>query len=479
MGLDISAAVLYSLVDGSLTPQSIAGTAGNGNPQACLGAASDVQSLYRRLLPNEFFDELRQCGTLREHNRVYTAAVVMWLMIAQRLQGQGSLAMGVLELLRGLPESFWPRPCKRLQGVATNASSKLSGNTGSYSNARQLLPAEVVEQAFDRVFTQLSATTKQGESGVFFLDGTSLQMASTEELRKRYPPGCNQHGQSHWPRLRMLVAHDLYTGLAVRAEWGAMSGDEVVSEQGLLKKMLGRLPRGTTLLGDANFGVFSVAYEATQHGHPVILRLTKVRAEHLLGGPLQDGVEQRIGWRPTREDRRHAPELAAEAQVEGTIIVRQVQPSDGAAPILLALFTTHPSDTDPIVDLYGNRWHIETDLRSLKSTLELGKLTCTNPEMVAKEIHLGLLTYNLVRAVTYQVAQKTGRAPRCFSFKRALNVLQAFAPRLAAARDEQEACRVWNDIAYYVEQAKLSPRKRKSYPRAVWPQPFKYPQRRE
>jgi len=87
-------------------------------------------------LLNEFFDELRQCGTLREHNRVYTATVVMWLMIAQRLQGQGSLAMGVLELLRGLPESFWPRPCKRLQGVATNASSKLSGNTGSYSNAR-------------------------------------------------------------------------------------------------------------------------------------------------------------------------------------------------------------------------------------------------------------------------------------------------------------------------------------------------------
>jgi hypothetical protein len=439
-----------------------------------------VLSLYRRLLPNGFFEELRQCGTLREHNRVYTAPVVMWLMIAQRLQGQTSLAKGVLELVSGLPESFWPKPCKRLQRAAADPASKLSGNTGSYNNARQTLPVAVTEQAYDRVFTQLSAETKQpDESRVFFLDGTSLQMPSTEELRKRFPPGCNQHGKSHWPRLRMLVAHDLYTGLAARAEWGAMSGAEAVSEQGLLKKILERLPAGSTLLGDANFGVFSVAYAATQHGHPVILRLTKVRAEHLLGEELQDGMQRRIRWQPTREDRRHNRDGAAEAHVEGTVIVRQVQPSNGAAPLLLALFTTHASDTDQIVELYGKRWDIETDLRSLKSTLGLTKLTCTNPEMVAKEIHLGVLTYNLVRAITYKVAQKTGRAPRSYSFKRALNVVQAFAPKLAAARDQQEAEQVWADIEYYVGQAKLSPRKRKSYPRSVWPQPFKYPQKRE
>jgi hypothetical protein len=439
-----------------------------------------VLSLYRRLLPNQFFDELRQCGKLSENNRVYTAAVVMWLMIAQRLQGQSSLAEGVVELLRGLPESFWPKPCKRLQRATADPGSKLSCNTGSYSNARQTLPGPVVEQAFDRVFTQLSSEIKAEEkSRVFFLDGTSLQMPGTEELRKRYPPGWNQHGRSHWPRLRMLVAHDLFTGLAARAEWGAMSGEEAVSEQGLLQKMLSRLPRGATLLGDANFGVFSVAYAATQHGHPVILRLTKVRAEHLLGGPLQDGVERRIRWEPTREDRRHAPQLAAEARVEGTVSVRQVQPSNGKEPVLLALFTTHASDSEQRVEWYGKRWDIETDLRSLKSTLELGKLTSTSSERIAKEIHLGLLTYNLVRAVIYQVAQQSGRAPRSFSFQRAMYVVQGFAPRLAAARNEQEACQVWHAIAYYVEQAKLSPRKRKAYPREVWPQPFKYPQKRE
>ena len=35
-------------------------------------------------------------------------AVVMWLLIAQRLQANGTLETAVLELVRGLPEVFWP-----------------------------------------------------------------------------------------------------------------------------------------------------------------------------------------------------------------------------------------------------------------------------------------------------------------------------------------------------------------------------------
>jgi hypothetical protein len=453
-------------------------------PSCLASSPTDVLWLYRRLLPNEFFAELRQSAELRENNRIYNAAVVMWLMIAQRLQGQATLETGVLELLRGLPASFWPNPCKRLQVGPEGNHSQLSSNTGSYNNARQELPVAAVERAFDHVFEQLSAEAKGPETGggqVFFLDGTSLRMPHTEALRQRYPPGSNQNGSSHWPLLRMLVAHDLYTGLAMRAEWGAMNGEEAVSEQGLLEKALQRLPRGSTLLGDANFGVFSVAYAATQHGHLVMLRLTTVRAQHLLGEPLRDGIERRIQWQPTRDDRRHHPGLAPEASVAGTVIVRQVQPSNGSAPFLLALFTTQSATGDQCLSLYGKRWDIETDLRSLKTTLALEQLRCTNPDMVAKEIHLGLLTYNLVRAVTYVVAQKTGREPRSFSFTRVRHVLQAFAPLLAAAVEPAQIHKIWEDILYYVGQAKLSQRKRqrRSYPREVWPQPYKSPRRKE
>ena len=451
--------------------------------QARLGASpADVLSLYQRLLPAEFFDQLRQEEKLRENKRVYHHRVVVWLMIAQRLQGNGTLETAVLELLRGLPASFWPNPCKRLQAGPGGQKPNLSGNTGSYNNARQALPVTLVEQCFDRAFEQLTGEAGGALAGAgrrtFFLDGTTVRLPHTETLREVYPPGSNQHGESHWPLIRMLVAHDLYTGLAMRPQWGPVHGDQAVSEQGLLEQAIGRLPNESVVAGDANFGVFSVAYAATQRGHPVVLRLTTARAQCLAGGPLRDGIDRRIQWRPTRHDRRSHPELPVDACVVGRLIVRQVQPSDGSKAFLLALFATLEGEPEEIVQLYGNRWNIETDLRSLKGTLELEQLTCTSPEMVAKEIDVAMLAYNLVRAVTCLAAQKADLSPRAFSFTRVRNVINAFAPLIANAKDEREGRRLFDKMMYYVGQAKLRKRKRPSSPRAVWGRPQVYPKRK-
>lgn len=451
--------------------------------QAVLGASpADVLSLYQRLLPAEFFDQLRQSEKLRQNNRVYHHAVVIWLMIAQRLQGNGTLQTAVLELLRGLPASFWPNPCKRLQVGPEGQKPNLSAHTGSYNNARQALPVTMVEQCFDRAFEQLTgeAGGSPGQVGrqAVFLDGTTVRLAHTETLKEVYPPGSNQHGESHWPLIRMVVAHDLYTGLAMRPQWGPMHGQQAVSEQGLLEQAIDRLPSGSVVTGDANFGVFSVAYAATQRGHPVLLRLTTVRALHLAGGPLRDGIDQRIHWRPTRADRRRHPELPADACLVGRLIVRQVQPSDGSAAFLLALFTTLEGEADELVQFYGHRWNIETDLRSLKGTLELEQLTCASPEMAAKEIDVAMLAYNLVRTVTCLAAQEAGLSPRAFSFTQVRNVINAFAPLIANAQDEREGRRLFDKMMYYVGQAKLRKRKRGSYPRAVWGRPQVYPKRK-
>lgn len=441
-------------------------------------------SLYQRLLPVEFFDQLRQEEKRRENNRVYTTGVVMWLMVAQRLQGDGTLETGVLELLRGLPDSFWPNPCKRLQVGPDGQKPKLSGNTGSYNKARQALPVTVVEQSFDRVFEQLTGEAEGALATVgrraFFLDGTTMRLPHTAALCEAYPPGSNQHGESHWPIIRALVAHDLKTGLAMRPQWGPLNGNQAVSEQGLLEQAIERLPSESAVVGDANFGVFSVAFAATQRNHPVLLRLTIVRAERLAGEPLRDGIDRRIEWRPTRDDRRSHPALPADACVAGRLIVRQVQPSNGSEPFLLALFTTLEEEAGEIVQLYGNRWNIETDLRSLKSTLQLEQLTCTSPEMVAKEIDLAMMAYNLVRAITYVAAQRAGLTPRAFSFTRVRNIINAFAPLIAAAPDERQAKELFEKMMYYVDQAKLPKRNRKrtAYPRAVWGRPQAYPKRK-
>ena len=455
---------------------------------AGLGVApADVLSLYRRVLPPEFFPQLRKSeGLGRQNNRVYTDAVVIWLMIVQRLMAAGTMEKAVLELLRGLPEDFWPRPCERLRKVK-NGEAELSGNTGSFNGAREGLPGSIVEHGTDRAFWQMleevgpPATTARRQ--VFFVDGSSMRTPHRKELAAQYPPGSNQHGKSHWPLLRIVVAHDLYSGLAMRPEWGALNGAAAVSEQALLEKLMQRLPSGCALLGDANFGVFSVAYAAQQRSHAVVLRLTMVRAKALARqnqAELQDGMDLRLQWRPTKEERKKHPETPVDACVEGRLVVREVRP-EGKKPLLLALFTTLEEPAETIIELYGDRWNIETDLRHLKDTLRLGQLTSTTPAMVAKEIDVAMMAYNLVRAVICAAAQKAGLQPRQFSFTRVNHVINAFAPLIAAAQDPAEKQRLREKMMYYVAQAKHPRRNRKrpSYPRAVWPKPEKYAKRRE
>jgi hypothetical protein len=445
---------------------------------------ADVLSLYQRLLPALFLEQLRQQAELRQNNRVYTLAVVMWLMICQWLHGHAPLDYAVLELLRGLPADFWPKPCKRLQ-ACRNKTGFLSGNTAAYNSARQELPLSVVESCCDHIFGQLTAETAgafpQLGRRAFFFDGTSVQLPPSEALRQSYPPGSNQHGKSHWPLLRMLVAHDLQTGLALRPQWGPLNGNQAVSEQQLLEAAIDRLPPASLVVGDANFGVFSVAYAASRRGHLALLRLTTARALRLAGGPLHDGINRPITWKPSRDDRRRHPNLPKDAGVYGRLLVCLVQPSNLAEPFLLAVFTTWDATPERVLEVYGQRWNIETDLRTLKSTLRLEQLRCTTPEMVAKELDLAMTAYNLVRAVIYLAAQKAGLHPRAYSFTRVRNVIQTFLPLVATAQTPEEAQHIFDQIAYYTAQAKLPKRtkKRPSYPRKLWPKPQAFPRRKD
>ena len=443
----------------------------------------DALSLYRRLLPASFWEQFQNQPEIRQNNRIYTFLVVMWLLMEQRLQRGASLESAVLELLRGLPASFWPQPCQRVQDWRRGRKSP-SSHTGAYNKARQSLPLTVVEQSCDRIFQQLTAqlngTLPALGARAFFVDGTTVRLAHTPALRQYYPPGFNQHGEAHWPLLRMLVAHDVQTGLAMRPEWGPVHGPQAVSEQQLLERAMDRLPDGSAIVADANFGVFSVVYAAQQRRRPVTLRLTLVRALHLSGGPLQDGIDRSILWKPSRADRRSHPSLPADAGVRGRLIVRRVRPSNGAAPFLLCLFTSVPTNQDEVLKLYGQRWNIETDLRSLKSVLCLEQLSCTTPEMVAKELNAAMAAYNLARAVTCVAAERTGLPPRSYSFTRVRHIIEAFAPLVAAAKDEQQAQEYSDRMMYYVGQAKLPRRKRQrpAYPRAVWGKGESFPPRK-
>lgn len=433
--------------------------------------------LFQDAAPPDFFDQLSTRHTLPAGG-IYHPALVVWLMLWQRLQPKGTLSAAVQQVVRGEPAELM-RPHKRVR------EKRVSNATGAYSRARNELPVEAATQVADRIFAHLMTSRKPlltGLSGpVFLLDGSSLSTPHTPQLRDRFPPASNQHGESHWPTLRIVVAHDLASGLAVRPEWGPMFGPQACSEQALTETLLKRLPAGSVVLADRNFGVFSVAWKARQKGLPVLVRLTEVRARKIAGvnseAVLAGGMDRSVEWRPSREDRRAHPELPADAVVRGRLITATVERAGKQIP--LYLFTTLEIPAAQVVELYGRRWNIETDLRSLKQTVRLHQLTSQSPEMIAKEILLAFSAYNMVRGVQSAAAAKAGIEARQLSFSRVQDVVNAWLPLLATIQEPDRYDEEVQRMLSYAARCRLPKRRtRPAYPRAVWGRKQEFPKRK-
>jgi hypothetical protein len=426
---------------------------------------TSVLNLYLRLVPVILHSKQRR------HCCVFSLAVVIWLMIFQRLHDKGTLAAAVHHVICGLPPALNPKTSKRQR------KHRVSNNTGGYNQARQKLPLEIVRTVSDQIFEQL-ISSEPGQR-MFLLDGTTLTMPCTPSLVEAYPPSRNQNGESHWPILRLLVAHDLDSGIAVRPEWGPAGGAKMVSEQRLAETLIPRLPAGVGILGDQNFGVFSIAWAAQQSVHPVVLRLTPARAKRAFGSALNSGTDLKVEWKPSKNERQSHPEWPGDASVKGCLIIRKVYPSDGSKPFKLYLFTNLDLPAKEVVRLYAKRWNIETDLRSIKRTIHLETLDCQTPEMAAKELNLAITAYNLVRAVINESAQRTGMNPRQYSFSRVLDLINAWLPHLASISSDAEREAEYERLISYAGECKLYKRKKSaSYPRAVWYRRRTFPPRK-
>jgi len=439
--------------------------------------ASAVFELYRDLAPAELFLSLPQHCKVKMRNGIYTARVVLWMMMNQRLQARGTLEQSVEQLVQG---HFDPllSCCKRVKAHA------ISLETGGYCQARQRLPKLLVRRSMEDLIGRLRSRLLEPGSTlpqrVYLLDGSSLQLEHDPELVRAFPPGNTLQGTAHWPVVRLAVLHDLETGLAERPCWGPMYGVEAVSEQALAERAMQSLPAGSVILGDRNFGIFATAYSARQLGYGVLLRLTDVRAKALSGGPIARPGDDPVCWRPSRWDgqgkRKH--DWPADAQVSGRLIAWQV--GRGKHKQWLYLFTTVSLPSEEVVALYGRRWNIETDLRSLKQTIRLQRIAVQSVEMMEKELLVAVLAYNLVRALMVLAARCAKIDPRELSFTRACNIILDGYPKILAAptakQQQQELLRIVDLVA----RCRLPKRKkRRAYPREVWGRGYRFPKRHE
>ena len=432
----------------------------------------DAVALYQRCISNGVVEYLQKQAQVKMRRSIYTAPVVIWLMIRQWLQPKGTLATSVEALLAGAADGLLSS-CGRAQ------QKRISRRTGGYSHARQRLPKRLCWQVMTELVLRLrEILNPAGGCSCYLLDGSSLELEASPSLRKAYPPAENQHGRAHWPVLRIVVLHELETGLAEEPQWGPMYGAAAVSEQQLAEKAMDALPPGSVLVGDRNFGVFSMAWAAQQRGLQMVARLTAERAHKLAGGAIAEAGEWPVSWTASRFDGRRQGGMPEGASVPGRLLAVRI--GRGKTKEWLYLFTTLELPREQILELYGKRWNIETDLRSLKRTVRLHHIAARNESMMEKELLTALAAYNLVRTVMALAARRHNISPRQLSFTFVLNVVNASWPGLQSAPDAEAYQRkVFSLLDAAAEGVHPNRKKRRSFPRAAWHRRHSFPARKE
>jgi len=429
------------------------------------GCADAALALYEQILDPSLLDGVRRELGLRGGGGLFSDALTVWLGIRRRLGGglsveQTWLSCSSDEALRLSPESARAR-----RGV-------LSPHASGFDYARRHIPLELVVAASEAIFTEAQALLRsRPEGGWYLIDGSSLTVERTVSLAGVFPPA-SDHGAIHWLNVKVAVAHDLYSGLSMLPEWGPMHGPDSVSEQAMAHKLIERLPPGCGVIADRNFGILQVAHALRDR--PMLVRLTDVRAKALLKGKgtLEQDADFLHEWRPSAWERSHHKEFR-DMVVPGRIVIRHVLGPKGKR-VRVCLFTNDLSSSpEELTLLYTRRWNVETDLRTLKQTMDLELVRARSPEMVAKELILAVAAYNIVRTVMAQAAEKAGLQPRQLSFARAKGCIEIFAARGPVTPESIQ------EMLVLIAGRKQPQRKAKrSFPRQVWTRYPAFPKRK-
>jgi len=402
------------------------------DPEKQFAAASE---LLRRLIQSpevskEFDPQLRTNTRM-----VYTKGVTLWMLILQRL-GNGLSLEDTVSYIITHDRDLLPENKRVREGT-------LSENSSGYYKARKNLPLESIHEFSSAVCDYLGRCSEPvfGSRRVFIIDGTTITLQPTPQLKRAFPPATNQHGESVWPVAMLMVANEMQSGCALLPQIDPMYGPKRSSEAEQARRIVRRLPENSVVMADAGFGIFSVAYHSTQAGHDILFRLTKSRFNALRkkGRLIDEGPFHKsysLTWQPSTKDHKSSPNLPSEAAIE--VAIHEVELDNGT---FLYLVTTLEINATSAAELYSRRYDVEFDIRDLKVTMDAENILAQSVVMVKKELMTSVVAFNLIMQFRRQAAKLTRVQPRRLSFK---GVWLSFRDHLLLK--EPENLSEWQDL---------------------------------
>lgn len=392
-----------------------------------------TQKFRQETTPHTFFNLLTNAellpiveDSLPEHReRCFPPTETLSMFLAQAMSADRSCQNIVNEaaLTRAL---YGMTPC--------------SSNTGSYCKARQRLPVSMVSGLVRHTGKHMTEAAPmswhwQGRP-VRLIDGTTVELPDTEENQRGYPQSSKRLG---CPLSRIVGIICLASGGLLNAAIGPFSG-KGSGEQTLLRAMLDTFIAGDIVLGDAYYSTYFLLAELTARHVDAVFEQYGARKrsvdfrkgeklakkDHLI---TYEKPKIRPSWM-SQEDYDDAPE---------TLTVRELEV--GHKILVTTLLSPKTASRKSLKDLYQQRWHVELDLRNIKTTLGMETLSCKTPDMIEKEIWIYLLAHNLIRMTMAEAASVSKVIPRQLSFKHSLQLWRIWRQR-AGTLDDGESLNI-------------------------------------
>jgi putative transposase len=317
-----------------------------------------------------------------------------------------------------------------------------SPDTGTYCRARAKLPEGVLRRLVyavgDGLESRVPADWLWLGRHVKVADGTTLLTPDTDPNQAEWPQARTQKPGLGFPILRMVVLLSLATatlcGLAIGPYKGKRTG-----EPALLRELLDRFQPGDVFLGDCAYCSYFLLALLRNCGVDVVTRQHQCRRTNFRRGQRLGDRDHVVVWeRPARaewmdqETYDLIPETLTVRELKVHVNVPGFRVRELVAVTTLTDAERYPQEE--IARLYRLRWHVELDLRDIKTSLHLDDLRGKKPETVRREIWVHWLAYNLIHKVMAQAALKYERLPRDLSFASGLAAVTA-AWALASVTD--------------------------------------------
>jgi hypothetical protein len=356
-------------------------------------------------------------------DRVFSPLVTLWVFLGQVLSADHSCRAAVARLIA--------------HRVARGQRA-CSARTGAYCRARKRLPEAFFRETALRTGRVLDDRADRGwrwkGRRVYLFDGTTVTMPDTPANQAAYPQVYNQGPGLGFPIARLGALISLACGAVVNLGFSRYAG-KGQGEVSLLRQLWDVFRPGDVLVGDRLMSGWAGMHLLKERGVDTVSRLSAHRRADFRKGTRLGEDDHLVVWRkPTsiRSVDRPTYNALPDALTVREARVRVEQPGfrTRSVVVVTTLLDAEQTTKEELAELYRARWNNELDLRSLKSTMQMGELRAKTPEAVRKEVWAHVLAYNLIRTVMAQAAARHEVPPRSISFKGAMQTLEAFEPLL-------------------------------------------------